>query len=139
MKKKQLKKLKQHVKKHRPAPYIAQLTQYGELFDPFPVIKYLVNNVLEADRLLKRGLIPQALPKLLLPDDIQDQIFAAVNAQYPRGDRQGDRLWEQYSNALPKLDRLLRNFRDYLETTYGMWSYTNTSFISALKSEAKRS
>ena len=132
MKKKQLKKLKQHVKKHRPAPYIAQLTQYGELFDSFPAIKYLVNNVLEADRLLKRGLIPQALPKLLLPDDIQDQIFAAVNAQYPRGDRQGDRLWEQYSNALPKLDQLLRNFRDYLETTYGMWSYTNTSFISAL-------
>ena len=133
---KQLKKLKKRIKKAQKVlqqpKYIEELTQYRDLFDPFPEVKFLINNALESDRLLKNGLLPQPLPHLLLPDDIQDQIFAAVNAQYPRGDRQGDRLWEQYSNALPKLDRLLRNFRDYLETTYGMWSYTNTSFISAL-------
>ena len=30
------------------------------------------------------------------------------------------------------LDRLLRNYRDYLEATYGMWSYVNAPYIKAL-------
>ena len=132
MNKKQLKKLKKQAKKKRPSGYIAQLTAAAELFDHFPRIKYLINNVLEADRLLKRGLLPQPLPKLLLPDDIQDELFAAVNAQYAPHDPAGDRLWDRYSAALPKLDQQLRNFRDYLEETYGMWSYTNTAFVRAL-------
>lgn len=134
MKKKQLKQLKKLVKKQRPTGYIAQLTAYGELFSDFPKIKYLVNNALEADRLLKRQLLPQRLPQLLLPDDIQDEIFDAVNAQYAPGDPKGDALWDRYSAALPKLDALLRNFRDYLEDTYGMWSYTSSDFASALSS-----
>lgn len=133
---KKLKKIKKRVKKAhqavQTAPYIQELTQYRELFDDFPSIKYLINNALESDRLLKNGLLPQPLPKLLLPDDIQDTIFKQVNAQYPKGDPQGDRVWNRYSAALPKLDKDLRNFRDYLEETYGMWSYVNAPFAKAL-------
>lgn len=133
---KQLKKLKKQVKKAHQAvkqqPYIEQLMRYRDLFDDFPQIKFLVNNVLESDRLIKNGLLPQPLPKLMLPDNIQDLIFAKVNAQYPKGNPDGDRLWDQYSEALPKLDRLLRNFRDYLEETYGMWSYVNAPYVKAL-------
>ena len=139
MKKKQLQRLKKQIKKNqnsplRPTPtsYIGQITHYAELFSDFPQIKYLTNNVIEADRLLKQGLLPQRLPKLLLPDNIQDIIFQFLNDRYPQGDRRGDALWEKYSAALPKLDKLLRDFRDYLENTYGMWSYTNFAFINAL-------
>lgn len=69
--------------------------------------------------------MPQPLPKLLLPDNIQDTIFKKVNEQFPQGDPRGDKLWNKYSEALPKLDKALRNYRDYLEETYGMWSYVN--------------
>ena len=123
---KKLKKLKKRVKKAQQAvhqaPYISELMHDRDLFDDFPEIKYLINNALESDRLLKNGLLPQPLPTLLLPDDIQDTIFKQVNQQYPKGDPRGDQLWNKYSAALPKLDRALRNFRDYLEDTYGMWS-----------------
>ena len=97
MKPKKLKQLKKRAKKAhqalQQAPYIKQLLSYRELFDDFPPIKYLINNALESDRLLKNGLLPQPLPKLLLPDDIQDTIFQAVNRQYPQGDPHGDALW----------------------------------------------
>ncbi|MBB1063496.1 SAM-dependent methyltransferase [Limosilactobacillus fastidiosus] len=133
---KQLKKLKKRVKKAKKViqqpKYIKELTQYRDLFDPFPEVKFLINNVLESDRLLKNDLLPQPLPQLLLPDDIQDQIFKYVNQHYAKGDAQGDTLWNQYSTVLPKLDKALRNFRDYLEDTYGMWSYINAPFAKAL-------
>lgn len=133
---KQLKKLKKRVKKAHQAvaqpAYIKELTHYRDLFDSFPEIKYLINNALESDRLLKNGLLPQPLPTLLLPDDIQDTIFKQVNAKFPKGDPRGDKLWNQYTNALPKVDKALRNFRDYLEDTYGMWSYVNAPFAKAL-------
>ncbi len=133
---KKLKKLKKRAKKAQQAvhqaPYISELMHDRDLFDDFPEIKYLINNALESDRLLKNGLLPQPLPTLLLPDDIQDTIFKQVNQQYPKGDPRGDQLWNKYSAALPKLDRALRNFRDYLEDTYGMWSYVNAPFAKAL-------
>ena len=133
---KKLKKLKKRVKKAQQTvhqdPYIKRLMNYRDLFNDFPAIKYLINNALESDRLLKNGLLPQPLPRLLLPDDIQDTIFKKVNAHYPQGDPHGDALWDKYSAALPKLDKDLRNFRDYLEDTYGMWSYVNAPFAKAL-------
>lgn len=134
-KKQQLKKRlkKVHRQAHQPA-YIKQLTANAELFDNVPAVKFLINNVLESDRLIKNGLLPQQLPKLLLPDDIQDQIYRQLAAQYPVGNPEGDRLWDQYSAALPKVDKLLRNYRDYLEETYGMWSYTSAPFIASLSS-----
>lgn len=137
MNKKQLKKLKHQGKlrqKHivKPAPYIEQLTNYAKLFNNFGEIKFLINNVLESDRLIKNGLLPQPLPKLLLPDNIQDKIFKSINAKYPKGDPTGDALWNKYVDALPKVDKLLRNYRDYLEETYGMWSYPNAMFVNAL-------
>ena len=120
---KQLKKLKKRIKKAQKVlqqpKYIEELTQYRDLFDPFPEVKFLINNALESDRLLKNGLLPQPLPHLILPDD-------------PKGDPRGDALWNKYSAALPKLDKALRNFRDYLEDTYGMWSYVNAPFAKAL-------
>lgn len=132
---KQRKKLKKMIKtrqKAQPSGYIQQLTTYATLFDDFPSVKYLINNVIESDRLLKNGLLPQPLPKLLLPDDIQDIIFQFVNHKYPAGDPQGDQLWNQYTTALPEVDRLLRNYREYLETTYGMWAYISAPVISDL-------
>lgn len=133
---KKLKQLKKRVKRAQQAvhqaPYISELMRDHDLFDDFPEVKYLINNALESDRLLKNGLLPQPLPTLLLPDDIQDTIFKQVNQQYPQGDPRGDQLWNKYSAALPKLDKSLRNFRDYLEDTYGMWSYVNAPFAKAL-------
>lgn len=132
---KQRKQLKKIIKRHhqvKPNDYIQQLTNYRDLFDNFPSIKYLINNILESNRLLQNGLLPQPLPKLLLPEDIQDTIFADVQAKYKPADPAGDQQWSQYNEALPALDRLLRNYRDYLETTYGMWSYTNSLFIKQL-------
>lgn len=133
------KKLKQLKKQHRKATstirqtdYIQQLSKYADLFQDFPRIKYLINLILVNDRLMQDQLLPQPVVKMLLPDDIQDEIFASLNQRYPAGDPTGDRLWQEYSEALPKLDRLLRNYRDYLEETYGMWSFTNTKFVSAL-------
>lgn len=136
MKAKQLKKLKKQYRvTHRSpqqTPYIKQLQAYRQEYDAFPAIKYLINNALENDRLMQRGLLPQPLPLMQLPDDIQDQVFKYVNDHYPAHDPKGDKLWQQLSAYLPKLDKSLRNFRDYLEDQYGMWSYTNTAFISAL-------
>lgn len=133
---KKLRKLKKRVKKAQhtvhQSPYIAELTRDRELFSDFPPVVYLINNALESDRLLKAGLLPQPLPTMLLPDDTQDTIFKKVNQQYPQKDPRGDRLWDKYSEELPKLDRALRNFRDYLEDTYGMWSYVNSAFANAL-------
>lgn len=132
----ELKKIKKRYHKAHVATqkssYIQQLEHDSELFSDFSSIKFLINNALLNDRLLRSGLLPQPLPKMLLPDDIQDTIFKQLNQQYPQGDPRGDQLWDQYSAALPKLDELLRNFRDYLEDTYGMWSYTNSSFTNAL-------
>ncbi|MBB1079489.1 SAM-dependent methyltransferase [Limosilactobacillus sp. STM2_1] len=133
---KKLKQLKKRVKKTHQAVkepiYIQELTHYRDLFEKFPPIKYLINNALESDRLLKNGLLPQPLPQLLLPDNIQDTIFQQVNNEFPQGDPRGDKLWNKYNEALPKLDKALRNFRDYLEDTYGMWSYVNAPFAKAL-------
>ncbi|WP_255552509.1 SAM-dependent methyltransferase [Lactobacillus sp. Sy-1] len=92
----------------------------------------MINNILISDRLLNAGNLPQDMPYLLLPDNIQDTIFAAVNSQFPADSKDGDRLWNQYSEALPKLDKLLRSYRDYLENEYGMWAYISAPFTKAI-------
>lgn len=112
--------------------YIASMQRYNTLFGDFPSIKILINNVLQADRLLAQGLLPQTLPRLLLPDNIQDVIFKQLNAKFPAGDPEGDQRWNQLSDALPDLDEKLRNFRDYLEDTYGMWAYISAPFAKDL-------
>ena len=49
---KQLKKLKKRIKKAQKVlqqpKYIEELTQYRDLFDPFPEVKFLINNALES-------------------------------------------------------------------------------------------
>ncbi|MBW1604899.1 SAM-dependent methyltransferase [Lactobacillus sp. Sy-1] len=130
--KKLIKKLKKnHQVVHQPG-YIEQLTRYADLFSAFGEIKFLINNILISDRLLNAGNLPQDMPYLLLPDNIQDTIFAAVNSQFPADSKDGDRLWNQYSEALPKLDKLLRSYRDYLENEYGMWAYISAPFTKAI-------
>lgn len=135
MNKKQLKHLKKIARQNQQKEqegYIDQLKRYAQLFDGIPQIKLLINNVLESDRLIQQGLLPQPLPKLLLPDNIQDVIYQQVQAKYPPHDKKGDQLWDQYTKVLPQLDKLLRNYRDYLEDRYGMWSYVNATYIKAL-------
>lgn len=48
------------------------------------------------------------------------------------GDPAGDAAWNQLSAALPKVDQLLRDFRDYLEDQYGMWAYISAPFLKDL-------
>lgn len=136
---KQRKKLLKHKKSSQlpeknPAQssYIQKLISYRQLFSDYPSVKLLINNIVEADRLLNAGLLPQSLPELLLPDDIQDQIFTKIGQQYPAGDKRGDTLWNQLSAALPDLDKQIRSFRDYLEEHYGMWAYISASFMRDL-------
>ncbi|GKT03650.1 SAM-dependent methyltransferase [Furfurilactobacillus sp. WILCCON 0119] len=143
---KQLRKLKQQVKHHEPAldqnglnphagahnDYIRQLTHFREQFADFSEAVFLINQVLEADRLLSRGLLPQPLPELLLPETLQDTIYQTILARYPLGDPRGDTVWNALSTALPQLDEALRGFRDYLEATYGMWAYISAPFVNDL-------
>lgn len=131
---KKLKQLKKRAKKQstQSAPYIAQLNHYRELFKDDPQVLILINNALEADRLMAAGLAPQPLPLLQVPDDFQNQLFARINAKYALHDPAGDAEWETLSAALPKIDQLLRDFRDYIEDQYGMWAYINAPFLKDL-------
>jgi hypothetical protein len=130
--KKRLLKKKRHTKAPSGSNYISQMLKYRELFNAYPQIKFLINNVIESDHLIKQGLLPQDLPELILPDNIQDQIFKNINKQFKPGDPEGDKLWNELSDALPKLDKQLRSFRDYLESQYGMWAYISAPFAKDL-------
>ncbi|KRN80451.1 hypothetical protein IV52_GL000025 [Fructilactobacillus lindneri DSM 20690 = JCM 11027] len=131
--KKLIKKLKKNnqIKKQTPT-YIEQLNQYRTDFNDYPEIKFLLNNALMADHLLSLGKLPQEIPNLELPDDIQDKIYQQINAKYPLGDPRGDQEWDKISAKLPKVDQQLRSFRDYLEDQYGMWAYISSSFTNQL-------
>lgn len=133
---KKLQKLKKKVRhaplSQRKTTYIERMTAYYHQFNDYPSIKILISNVLLADRMLAAGDLPQQLPLLQLPDDSQDQVYRKLNESYPAGDATGDRLWNELTDALPKLDHDLRSFRDYLENHYGMWAYTPAPFISDL-------
>ena len=132
---KQKKKLlKKHHAKATPkeSTYITQMLKYRDQFNAYPQVKFLINNVIESDHLIKQGLLPQDLPALILPDDIQDQIFQDINSKFKPGDPEGDKIWNELSDALPKLDKQLRSFRDYLESEYGMWAYVSAPFAKDL-------
>lgn len=129
---KKLKQLKKRARQQATAPYIQQMTKFRDLFKSDPKILVMINNVLEADRLLAAGLAPQQLPVLQVPDDFQDELFARINASYPMGDPAGDQEWAQLSAALPQVDKLLRDFRDYVEDQYGMWAYISAPFLKDL-------
>lgn len=133
---KKLKKLKKKIR-HQPlsqrkTTYIARMTDYYHQFNDFPAVKILISNILLADRMLAAGDLPQQVPLLQLPDDVQDQIFKKLGEKYPAGDAVGDKLWNELTAALPDLDHDLRSFRDYLETHYGMWAYTSALFVTDL-------
>lgn len=132
MQPKKLKKLKKQLKTPQKPSYMARMQQYQHLYaDIFP-IKLLINHILNADQRLQNGREPQPLPALLLPDNIQDVIYQHVNQQFGSSDPRGDKLWEQLIAPLADLDHDLRDFRDYLSTTYGMWAYTNAVFLQDL-------
>ena len=130
--KKKLLKKKHPTTQPAESNYIAQMLKYRDQFAAYPQVKFLINNVIESDHLIKQGLLPQDLPELILPDDIQDQIFKDINGRFKPGDPKGDQLWNELSDALPKLDKQLRSFRDYLESQYGMWAYISAPFIKDL-------
>ncbi|TPR24508.1 SAM-dependent methyltransferase [Apilactobacillus micheneri] len=133
MNKKQLiKKLRKNKKIVKKPSYIERMKKYRKIFSDFPAIIFLVNNILEADRLLRSNQLPQDLPELILPDNIQDEIFQFVNNQYSMNDREGDKVWNKYVDQLPILDKDLRSFRDYLEAEYGMWAYISAPFTNGI-------
>ncbi|MEN3249905.1 SAM-dependent methyltransferase [Fructilactobacillus sanfranciscensis] len=131
--KKLLKKMKKN-KQIKPAvsAYIQSLNQFRDEFNDYPEINFLLNHALMADHLLSLKQLPQDLPNLQLPDDIQDQIYQKINQKYDFGNPEGDAEWDKLSNDLPKLDQQLRGFRDYLEEQYGMWAYISSSFTNQL-------
>lgn len=132
MQAKKIKKLKQTLKASKPQSYIERLVNYQQLYDAIFPIKLLLNHTLNADQRLANKLEPQPLPQLLLPDDIQDVILQYVNSQFPPKDPRGDALWNRLITPLADVDHALRDFRDYLSTTYGMWAYTNAVFLQDL-------
>lgn len=131
--KKLIKKMKKNrqIKQTIP-PYIQSLNQFRSEFNDYPEIKFLLNHALMADHLLSLKQLPQDLPNLQLPDNIQDKIYQKINEKYPMNDAKGDAEWNQLSSDLPKLDQKLRNFRDYLEEQYGMWAYISSAFTNQL-------
>lgn len=132
MQPKKLKKLKKHLQTQVKPTYIARLTHYQQLYDAIFPIKLLLNHALNANHRLANGFEPQPLPPLLLPDNIQDIILEYVNKQFPAKDPRGDQLWNQLIMPLTDLDHDLRDFRDYLSETYGMWAYTHAIFLQDL-------
>ncbi|USS89165.1 SAM-dependent methyltransferase [Fructilactobacillus cliffordii] len=134
MKRKKL--LKNFQKNHTPVKktpnYIQRLQADRKAFDHYPEVKFLLNHALMADQLLQAGRLPQDLPNLTLPDDIQDRLYQRVNELYAMGDPAGDHEWDRISNLLPQVDQDLRSFRDYLEEHYGMWAYISSSFTQQL-------
>ncbi len=131
-KKKLLKNKKQTALTAKDTDYIAEMKHYRDLFKDYPSVVFLINNVIESDHLIKSGILPQDLPELILPNNIQDEIFKKINAKFAKDDPQGDKLWAKLSEALPKLDKALRNYRDYLEEKYGMWAYISAPFVKDL-------
>lgn len=133
---KKLKKIRQQAritkKRSTTNNYLDDIRKYDTLFQDFPQISFLTHNVLESDRLISQGLPPQSLPLLQIPDNFQDTLFQAILKKYPMGDSRGDALWNQYTQALPNLDKQLRSFRDYLEAHYGMWAYIAAPFLKDL-------
>lgn len=133
---KKLKKLRRQLKKAQTTQssdrYLRQLTNYRNLFKDYGSIVFLINQVLESERLIRQNLLPQQLPLLELPDDVQEQIFNRLKERFPLGDPRGDRLWEKLTRELPKLDKLLRSYRDFLEERYGMWAYISAPLINDL-------
>ncbi|GLB47358.1 hypothetical protein WR164_13370 [Philodulcilactobacillus myokoensis] len=131
-KKKLLKRMKHQHKIKREIPYMDQIKKYYHMFDHIPEIKFILNNILESNRLLSNKILPQDLPELLLPDNIQQIVIKQLNQHYAQNDQKGDQHWNELSKALPKLDKLVRNFRDYLEQEYGMWAYISAPFAKDL-------
>ena len=133
---KKMKKLRKQVRAKRSKPasdtYLEQIKRYDLLFKDFPQITFLTHNILESDHLISQGLLPQSLPLLQIPDTFQDELFQSILKDYPMGNPKGDELWNRYSQALPKLDKLLRSYRDHLEAHYGMWAYISAPFIKDL-------
>lgn len=135
-------KRKKQLLKHRSAsksnnPYIDQLLKYQKMYQNYPRIKFLINNIIQSDSLISKGLLPQDLPELLLPDDIQDEIYTTINQNYAANDPKGDQIWNELSNNLPKLDQLIRSYRDYLEDHYGMWAYISAPFVQDISEYVK--
>lgn len=135
-------KRKKQLLKHRSAsksnnPYIDQLLKYQKMYQNYPRIKFLINNIIQSDSLISKGLLPQDLPELLLPDDIQDEIYTTINQTYAANDPKGDQIWNELSNNLPKLDQLIRSYRDYLEDHYGMWAYISAPFVQDISKYVK--
>ncbi|UDM32095.1 SAM-dependent methyltransferase [Lentilactobacillus laojiaonis] len=135
-------KRKKQLLKHRSAsksnnPYIDQLLKYQKMYQNYPRIKFLINNIIQSDSLISKGLLPQDLPELLLPDDIQDEIYTTINQTYAANDPKGDQIWNELSNNLPKLDQLIRSYRDYLEDHYGMWAYISAPFVQDISEYVK--
>ncbi len=93
---KKLKKLRRQLKKAQTTQssdrYLRQLTNYRNLFKDYGSIVFLINQVLESERLIRQNLLPQQLPLLELPDDVQEQIFNRLKERFPLGDPRGSSL-----------------------------------------------
>lgn len=129
---KQLKKLHAIKKEPKRNNYIDRINSYLALYNDIFPIKLLLTHVLNANYNLENKLEPKPLPKLLLPDNIQDTIYEYVNSKFGKKDVRGDKLWDQLTSPLANLDRDLRNFRDFISSTYGMWAYTHNMFLTDL-------
>ncbi|USS93156.1 SAM-dependent methyltransferase [Fructilactobacillus ixorae] len=123
---------KSHPHRNQASDYIQRLQADRTAFNHYPEVKFLLNHALMADRRLQTGHLPQDLPNLTLPEDIQDRLYERVNARFALGDPAGDHEWDRISKLLPQVDKDLRSFRDYLEAHYGMWAYISSAFTHQL-------
>ncbi|MCF6515272.1 SAM-dependent methyltransferase [Lactobacillus sp. S2-2] len=98
----------------------------------FPQLSFLINHVLQADFFLKINKLPQDIPSLSIPENMQNIIYHQIMEDSLLNKTEKESKWEQLSNDLPKLENNLRNFRDYLSETYGMWAYISSLFVSHL-------
>lgn len=112
--------------------YIAQMNQFRTDYKEFPQLSFLINHVLQADWFLNHQKLPQDIPNLAIPNNMQNIIYHQIMKDDSLNNEQKEAKWEKLSNDLPKLEHNLRDFRDYLSETYGMWAYVSSLFISHL-------
>lgn len=112
--------------------YIEQMQQFRMEYKNFPQLTFLINHVLQADFFLKLNKLPQDIPHLSIPNNMQNTIYHKIMNDNSLTKEQKNTQWENLSNDLPNLEDNLRNFRDYLSETYGMWAYISSLFASHL-------
>ena len=111
--------------------FISKLNYYQNQFGYIKSINSLISITLLADEALSTNNFPPTLPKLEIPETLIEDIYQEILKQFPETS-DPEEILGQAAQSLNDLDSILRNFREYLIETYGMWGYVSSAFLRDL-------